>query len=273
MHIIDQLKRIISFLIRIDRYHRLKFEPFILAIGNALRSIGSPYSKSMESVYYTPELFRSGLKLAGPAGTIYQSNPIMMELVHHTMASKHFDGIDDRHLQAEMYGAQQHITYDYQLEFFLEDSGTSFQTRNVESRNNFPRDFYAKEVQLTRHTDIQFPEVCVLNKSESLTIQLTIEPKVFSKVLSEFRIRCGIREEQIHLLVFVSSAGFSVDSAMKPMEVPVSRNSEKLDFVMTPIELGKQVIHMEFYKGADRVGYITLETRVLKSRNPYYWQQ
>lgn len=118
--------------------------------------------------------------------------------------------------------------------------------------------------QLTRYTNITFPEECILYQCELLKLQLTIDPEERSVIVSKFQIPYDVREKEILLSVLVLSEGFSIDNPIKHMNVPLLEDSEELIFEATPIKLGRQIIEVEFYKGADRIGYVTLKAQVAK---------
>jgi hypothetical protein len=129
---------------------------------------------------------------------------------------------------------------------------------------------------LHRFTDIRFPEQCKIYRPVYLSIQLTLRP-VQNEVdipadvpkprpAEELKFKPTIREareERVELIVVVSADHFEIDQRWRKLSVPFDGDSEKIAFELIGQELGPQVVEVEFFHGATRIGYVVIESHVL----------
>lgn len=117
-------------------------------------------------------------------------------------------------------------------------------------------------VKIERHTRIDFPAQCDLERKVELRIQLTKDVPKLTRVLKKVTVVVGGEVEQVTLDVHITAPGFAVQQWHKPLVLPVSGDSEEVVFTLVPLELGEQVVEIEFFHEASRVGYALVTTNV-----------
>jgi hypothetical protein len=120
-----------------------------------------------------------------------------------------------------------------------------------------------KSVTIERHTRIEFPSECVLEQKVDLKIQLTQEVPEFTRVLEKILLTVGRSTKQVELNVKVTAPAFAIRPYQQKLTVPVKGDSNEVIFTLVPLERGEQVIEIEFFKGATRVGYVLLPANVV----------
>jgi hypothetical protein len=120
-----------------------------------------------------------------------------------------------------------------------------------------------KSVTIERHTRIEFPSECVLEQKVDLKIQLTQEVPEFTRVLEKILLTVGRSTKQVELSVKVTAPAFAIRPYQQQLTVPVKGDSNEVIFTLVPLERGEQVIEIEFFKGATRVGYVLLPANVV----------
>jgi hypothetical protein len=124
---------------------------------------------------------------------------------------------------------------------------------------------YTKPTVTQRYTNIEFPQRCYINIMAALKIQLTIESSkdtILEKLLS-IPLLEGSRESI--LAVHVTAPAFKVAPPLALMRVPVSQDSDIVVFELMPVEAGRQMIEIEMFFRAERVGYFTFESEVVSN--------
>jgi hypothetical protein len=119
---------------------------------------------------------------------------------------------------------------------------------------------------IERHTRIEFPSECVLEQKVDLKIQLTQEIPEFTRVLEKILLTVGLNTKQVKLNVKVTAPAFAIRPYQQQLTVPVKGDSNEVIFTLVPLERGEQVIEIEFFRGATRVGYVIVQTNVT-----FYW--
>jgi hypothetical protein len=119
---------------------------------------------------------------------------------------------------------------------------------------------------IERHTRIEFPSECVLEQKAELKIQLTQEIPKFTRVLEKILLTVGLNTKQVKLNVKVTAPAFAIRPYQQQLTVPVKGDSNEVIFTLVPLERGEQVIEIEFFRGATRVGYVIVQTNVT-----FYW--
>jgi hypothetical protein len=132
-------------------------------------------------------------------------------------------------------------------------------------REYFARD-KDKSVTIERHTRIEFPSGCVLEQKVDLKIQLTEEIPKFTRVLEKILLTVGRNTKQVELNVKVTAPAFAIRPYQQQLTVPVKGDSNEVIFTLVPLERGEQVIEIEFFRGATRVGYVIVQTYVSSYR-------
>jgi hypothetical protein len=116
---------------------------------------------------------------------------------------------------------------------------------------------------IERHTRIEFPSECVLEQKAELKIQLTEDIPEFTRVLEKILLTVGLNTKQVKLSVKVTAPAFAIRPYQRQLTVPVMGDSNEVTFTLVPLERGEQVIEIEFFKGATRVGYVLLPANVV----------
>ncbi|TRT73881.1 MAG: CHAT domain-containing protein [Microcystis sp. M_OC_Ca_00000000_S217Cul] len=120
----------------------------------------------------------------------------------------------------------------------------------------------SNSVTIQRHTRIEFPSECVLEQKAELKIQLTQEIPKFTRVLEKIWLTVGLNTKQVKLNVKVTAPAFAIRPYQQQLTVPVKGDSNEVIFTLVPLERGEQVIEIEFFRGATRVGYVIVQTNV-----------
>ena len=163
----------------------------------------------------------------------------------------------------------------------LADKGSpdARQPHTVQGTDSKPDDSeqeIGKASGLSRFTDVRFPGKCRIRESVRLSVQLTARPVPISMEPSvpppgqhrPMPVNISRRDslaELVNLLVTVSADGFSIDPPWCMMKVPLSGDSETVNFDLIGHSLGRKVIEVEFFDGTVRVGYGAIETVVVHS--------
>ena len=71
--------------------------------------------------------------------------------------------------------------------------------------------------------------------------------------------------EQVTLYVHITASGFTMQQRHKPLILPVNGDSEEIIFKLVPVDLGEQVVEIEFFHQGSRVGYVLVKTNVIRS--------
>ena len=117
-------------------------------------------------------------------------------------------------------------------------------------------------VTIERHTRIEFPSGCVLEQKVDLKIQLTQEIPKFTRVQEKILLTVGRNTKHVKLNVKVTAPAFAIRPYQQRLTVPVKGDSNEVIFTLVPLERGEQVIEIEFFRGATRVGYVIVLTYV-----------
>lgn len=120
----------------------------------------------------------------------------------------------------------------------------------------------SNSVTIQRHTRIEFPSGCVLEQKAELKIQLTQEIPKFTRVPEKIWLTVGLNTKQVKLNVKVTAPAFAIRPYQQQLTVPVKGDSNEVIFTLVPLERGEQVIEIEFFRGATRVGYVIVQTNV-----------
>src|SRR5258706_9793099 len=123
-------------------------------------------------------------------------------------------------------------------------------------------------VNIERHTRIEFPTECVLERKVELRIQLTKDVPKLTRALRLVTFAVSEGTKQVTLDVHITAPGFAVQQWHKPLVLPINGNSEEIFFTLVPLEKGMQVIEIEFFHGSSRVGYVLVKTEVRDWRRP-----
>lgn len=111
----------------------------------------------------------------------------------------------------------------------------------------------------TRSTQLYFPETCTKGQPAYLSVQVQLERghlPIHTTPQAE-------KKEPAKLFVFVTAQGFDVDKHWKVLSMPFDRDSERVEFKLFGRKNGWQLVEVELFHLADRVGYALVETQVL----------
>lgn len=113
-----------------------------------------------------------------------------------------------------------------------------------------------------RHTRVDFPEHCLLERKVDLRIQLTREAPAQTRVTKAFQLELSSTESEVALDVHLTAPCFAVHKPHRTMVVPANGDSEVLVFTVIPVEAGDQAIEVEFFHAGSRLGYFLVSTVV-----------
>ncbi|MDB9394690.1 hypothetical protein [Microcystis aeruginosa] len=120
----------------------------------------------------------------------------------------------------------------------------------------------SKNITIERHTRIEFPSECILEQKVDLKIQLTQEIPKSTRVQEKISLPVESNTKQVKLNVKVTAPGFAIRPSQQQLTVLVKGDSNEVTFTLFPLETGKQVIEIEFFQEATRVGYLLVPTKV-----------
>ncbi|MGD2088746.1 MAG: CHAT domain-containing protein [Candidatus Aminicenantes bacterium] len=117
--------------------------------------------------------------------------------------------------------------------------------------------------QFYRYTKVDCPQECSLNDEIELSVQLTIKKPLETVVRKFVQITVDNLEKSVKLTLKMTAPDFQVDKSQKTMNVPIDEDSDKVVFKMKPLSVGKQIVEIEIYWNALRIGYFALEIEVM----------
>lgn len=138
------------------------------------------------------------------------------------------------------------------IETNTSSSDGTFGSTNQESINQF-----------YRYTKVDCPHECSLNDEIELSVKLTIKKPLETAVRQFVQIPVDNLEKSVILILKVTAPDFQVDKSQKTMNVPIDEDSDKVVFKMKPLSVGKQIVEIEIYWNALRIGYFALEIEVM----------
>jgi CheY-like chemotaxis protein len=117
--------------------------------------------------------------------------------------------------------------------------------------------------QTAHYTRIEFPAECLLNHKVKLEIQLVIQAPQETRALEKIRIEKDTEEVEMAILdIQITAENFTLKKRKKQLEVPAHVCSETIMFDLVPIEIGEQIIEVEFFHECSRVGYAIVKSNV-----------
>jgi hypothetical protein len=113
-----------------------------------------------------------------------------------------------------------------------------------------------------RHTRIDLPAECFLDQRVDLKIQLTREKPKATQVMSKVKTSLKSGIEIIEIDVQITAQNFAKQEIRQVLTVPIDKDSDEITFTLFPRELGEQLIEIEFFYEASRIGYVIVQTNV-----------
>lgn len=126
-----------------------------------------------------------------------------------------------------------------------------------------------------RHTDVRLPQKCRLGSRAALLVGVRLSP-IFLQAEGPYAPRSAnvavlnlmasaeeMDERGIEITVMVYATGFEMAQPWRVIEVPFEGEAEAVEFVLTPVMVGEQVVEVEFLHGTARVAYVVVETEVV----------
>lgn len=120
----------------------------------------------------------------------------------------------------------------------------------------------SSKITTERHTRIDFPSECILERKVDLHIQLTREAPTYTRAPQTLLVKFSASQEQVILDVHVTAPSFAVHQPHKTMIVPIDGDSEEVSFTLVPLEIGEQIVEIEFFHNGTRIGYVLVKTNV-----------
>jgi CheY-like chemotaxis protein len=114
-------------------------------------------------------------------------------------------------------------------------------------------------------TSINFPCQCMLNNLATLKIQLVVQDLCKTHALERINNVADDEVEMSQLDIYITAENFIIKQKRKSLVLPKNDNSKKLIFELVPIELGEQILEIEFFYECSRVGYAIVKTIVKAS--------
>lgn len=118
-----------------------------------------------------------------------------------------------------------------------------------------------------RYTKVNFPKECHIGEAIKLSIQLTLQRPLESTVRQMLQVPFRDYEKTSIVSIEITTSNFKIDETRKQMRVPIDEGSEIVCFNMTALQVGKQVVEVEFFWNAMRIGYFGLEIDVLENKS------
>lgn len=121
--------------------------------------------------------------------------------------------------------------------------------------------------RIERHTSVDLPCECLLNKAVELTVRLTRSAHQSSRAIQQISLVTSTEtDEDVEVDVIVTAPGFAIRPWRRVLRVPIHSDSESVSFTMIPQETGRQAVEVEFLQDASRVGYLIVDTVVRARR-------
>ncbi len=135
----------------------------------------------------------------------------------------------------------------------LQQSQMNTSMRNLHSKNDqrYKKSFDKREYD--RKTEIKFPDDCTIGQKVNLHIQslnLNFSPSSDSKKFTTV------------VDVEITAPSFKTQKQREQLIFSPGENSNEISFTLIPIEKGEQVIEVEFFLEASRVGYVIIQSEV-----------
>ncbi|MEM8722587.1 MAG: hypothetical protein AAGE84_25410 [Cyanobacteria bacterium P01_G01_bin.39] len=118
------------------------------------------------------------------------------------------------------------------------------------------------EHTINRYTLIDFPSESIIESEANLIIQLVLRVPKQTRTLQKISISTDSKRKIVNLYVQITAENFRMQHKRKQLILPVDGDSEEVIFQLTPIELGEQMIEIEFFHDGSRVGYAIIKTHV-----------
>jgi hypothetical protein len=126
-----------------------------------------------------------------------------------------------------------------------------------------------QERKIKRYTRVDFPGFCALDQKTELRVQLTKDAPLRTRILQELFLTARKDIKEISVDVVVTAPGFALQQPHKPMLVPVEGDSKEICFYLYAVEIGEQIVELEFFQDSTRIGHIMLKTTVTKSKHEF----
>src|SRR5260370_26082008 len=89
-------------------------------------------------------------------------------------------------------------------------------------------------VRVERHTRIEFPSKCILERKVKLRLQLTKAVPSLNIGVKKLRLLVGRRTKTLKIDVNITAPGFALREWHKQLVFPVTQDSETIEFTLVP---------------------------------------
>lgn len=124
-----------------------------------------------------------------------------------------------------------------------------------------PREKVEKK-SIKRYADINADKKMEIEKEHKLTIQLKREETTVTGTIVMLNIPLKREEEPPDIDIFVMAPGFEIPEFRKTLTVPLNRDSDLIEFILIPQELGKHYVFVEFYQESKLLGRAIIDVEV-----------
>ncbi|MHA1696822.1 MAG: CHAT domain-containing protein [Candidatus Helarchaeota archaeon] len=121
---------------------------------------------------------------------------------------------------------------------------------------------------IERYGDIIADNEMELNKETKIMVSIKKEAKSVLGVKVQMSITVPEEEKKLpEIEIFIMAPDFEIPEPRKKLVIPLDRDSEILEFKITPKEVGKKYIFVEFYQEGKMINRAILEVIVKKETN------
>ncbi len=117
---------------------------------------------------------------------------------------------------------------------------------------------------VSRQPVVDFPSRCLHGTPAQLSLHLAPHISGGMNATDNLSVRFEQGKDHASLLVVVESTGFSVMPGHQVLHVPQTGTSETIRFTLVPTRPGDHAVELGFFRGAERIGYYTVNSRVVE---------
>ncbi|TFF87527.1 MAG: CHAT domain-containing protein [Promethearchaeota archaeon] len=117
---------------------------------------------------------------------------------------------------------------------------------------------------IKRFADINAEKKMEVRKENLLTVQLKRDATTVVGTIVMLNIPLKLEQKIPEIDIFVVSPGMEIPENRKTMKVPLDSDSDIIEFIIIPKELGKHYIFVEFYQESKMLGRAILDVEVKK---------
>ncbi len=109
---------------------------------------------------------------------------------------------------------------------------------------------------IKRATKIDLPDKCKINDRITASIQILVNREITIGLKNLAELLAHENQKTLEVIVAVTATGFKVNKSWCRMKVPISGDSNRVSFILSPNAPGKGLIEFEIFYNSARIGYM-----------------